>query len=92
MNLKAVWGLLKETFSEWNKDKAERLAAALAYYTVFSLAPLLVIVIAQPGRGVFTMIRSRFLSFTMILGIGFLPRFMPKDTVPELSQMIMQCL
>ena len=49
MNLKAVWGLLKETFSEWNKDKASRLAAALAYYTVFSLAPLLIIVIAIAG-------------------------------------------
>lgn len=150
MNLKAVWGLFQETFSEWNKDKASRLAAALAYYTVFSLAPLLIIVIAiagsvfgeeaargeivkqiqglvgrdgaevietaienaskptegtiasiislvallfgasgvfaelqdalntvwevqpQPGRGIINVIRSRFLSFSMVLGIGFL--------------------
>ncbi len=150
MNLKAVWGLLKETVSEWNKDKVSRLAAALAYYTVFSLAPLLIIVIAiasslfgteaakgeivgqiqglvgsngaqfietaienankpttgtiasiinlvillfgasgvfaqlqdalntiwsvqpQPGLGVIKIIQSRFLSFTMVLGIGFL--------------------
>ncbi len=49
MNLKVVWGLLKETFSEWNQDKAERMAAALAYYTMFSLAPLLIIVIAIAG-------------------------------------------
>jgi len=49
MNLKVGWGLLKETFSEWNQDKAERMAAALAYYTMFSLAPLLVIVIAIAG-------------------------------------------
>ena len=150
MNIKTSLELLKETFSEWNKDKASRLAAALAYYTVFSLAPLLIIVIAiagsvfgeeaargaivgqiqglvgragaeviqaaiqnaskpaegtiasiisvivlifgasgvfaelqdalntvwevqpKPGRGVFNVIRNRFLSFSMVLGIGFL--------------------
>lgn len=49
MNLKAIWRLLKETFEEWNKDKASRLAASLAYYTVFSLAPLLILVIAIAG-------------------------------------------
>jgi membrane protein len=150
VNVKTIWALLKETFSEWNKDKASRLAAALAYYTIFSLAPLLIIVIAiagavfgeeaargeivgqirglvgkdgaeviqtaienasqpaegivasvisfvvlvfgatgvfaqlqdalntiwevqpKPGRGIVNVIRSRFLSFTMVLGIGFL--------------------
>jgi len=40
------WQLIKQTFSEWSRDKAPRLGAALAYYTVFSLPPLLVIVIA----------------------------------------------
>jgi membrane protein len=49
VNLQAIWGLLKETFSEWSEDKASRLAAALSYYTIFSLAPLLVIVIAIAG-------------------------------------------
>ncbi len=49
MNIKTILDLLKETFAEWNKDKASRLAAALAYYTVFSLAPLLIIVIAIAG-------------------------------------------
>lgn len=42
---KQTWRLLKETFKEWSEDKSSRLAAALAYYTVFSLAPLLMIVI-----------------------------------------------
>lgn len=41
--------LVMETFSEWSKDKASRLAAALSYYTVFSVAPLLVIAIAVAG-------------------------------------------
>jgi membrane protein len=34
-----VFGLLKQTFQEWLQDKAPQLGAALAYYTVFSLAP-----------------------------------------------------
>jgi membrane protein len=46
---KAILRLLKETFKEWQEDKVSRLAAALAYYTVFSLAPLLIIAIAVAG-------------------------------------------
>ncbi|MBD2088632.1 YihY/virulence factor BrkB family protein [Microcoleus sp. FACHB-1515] len=49
MKLKRLISLLKETVKEWNEDKASRLAAALAYYTVFSLAPLLILVIAIAG-------------------------------------------
>jgi membrane protein len=41
--------LLRTTFEEWNADNAARLAAALAYYTIFSIAPLLVIVFAVAG-------------------------------------------
>lgn len=44
-----AWTLLRDTFSAWNADKVPRLAAALAYYTVFSLAPLLIITIAIAG-------------------------------------------
>lgn len=47
--MKKIWELIKATFSEWSADKASRLAAALAYYTIFSLAPLLIIVIAVAG-------------------------------------------
>ena len=46
---KVVWTLLSETITEWNQDKVSNLAAALAYYTIFSAAPLLVIVIAVAG-------------------------------------------
>ena len=148
--LKTIFDLLKETFTEWNEDKVPRLAAALAYYTAFSIAPLLIIVIAiaglafgqdaaqgeivntirqevgleaaevietmlantsnettgiiatiigvvtiilgaigffaqledalntiwsvepKPGQGIMKMIKDRLLSFTMVLGIGFL--------------------
>lgn len=46
MKPKNLLEIFKQTFKEWNEDKAPRLAAALSYYTVFSLAPLLVLVIA----------------------------------------------
>ena len=44
-----MFGLLRDTFREWREDGANRLAAALAYYTTFSLAPLLVLIIAMAG-------------------------------------------
>jgi membrane protein len=49
MNSKIVIRLLKETFAEWQKDKVPLLAASLAYYTVFSIAPLLLIAISIAG-------------------------------------------
>lgn len=45
----AIWQLIKQTFQRWNEHNATRLAASLAYYTIFSLAPLLVISIALLG-------------------------------------------
>jgi membrane protein len=47
--MKRIFNLLKEAFQEWNEDRAPRLAAALSYYTVFSIAPLLIVVIAIAG-------------------------------------------
>jgi membrane protein len=41
--------ILKLTYQDWKEDNASRLSAALAYYTVFSLAPMLAIVIAITG-------------------------------------------
>jgi membrane protein len=46
MTLKGLWELLQETWNVWSTHRAPRSGAALAYYTIFSLAPLLVIVIA----------------------------------------------
>jgi membrane protein len=148
--LKQLFELLRDTFNEFNRDKVPRLAAALAYYTAFSVAPLIIVVIAiaglafgqeavrgqldnqiqglvgaqaadaiqqmvasanqpetgtiasiigvvtlllgagglfgqlqdalntvwgvepKPNQGIIATIRARFLSFTMVLGIGFL--------------------
>jgi membrane protein len=47
--MKRYFQLLKEAWSEFNEDKALRLGAALAYYTLFSIAPLLLIAIAIAG-------------------------------------------
>jgi membrane protein len=147
---RVLWSLLGETLFEWYEDRAPRLGAALAYYTVFALAPGLIVIIAlaalllgkeaaqgqimnevqdlvglagaqavqaalesarsasgslvatglgvitllfglwgvfgelqdalntiwgvttRPGRGVIGVIKERFWSFTMVVGIGFL--------------------
>jgi len=38
--------LLKEAVNEWSNDKAPRLGAAIAFYTLLSLAPLLIVIVA----------------------------------------------
>ncbi len=150
MNLNTLKYLVTQSFKEWSEDNASRLAAALAYYTIFSIPPLLIIAIAiaaqlfdrtavqqqvvgeltalvgsdgaevienmlessdetdesivasvisvitlllgasgvfgalhgalntiwevqaKPGRGLLGTLKDRFLSFTMVLGVGFL--------------------
>jgi len=49
MNPRAVFSLLRSSFSEWSEDNASRLSAALAYYTLFSVAPLLLIAVSIAG-------------------------------------------
>jgi membrane protein len=49
MRFKTVVRLLRDTVTEWNEDNCPLLAAAIAYYTMFSLAPLLIIAIAIVG-------------------------------------------
>ena len=43
------FSLLKQTVSEWLEDQVPQLGAALAYYTVFSLAPLVLLLLAIVG-------------------------------------------
>ena len=49
MNLRALFDLCKQSFASWRADYAPSMGAALAYYTVFSVAPLLLIVISVVG-------------------------------------------
>src|SRR4051812_23620209 len=41
--------LFTHAFQKWNRDKCPQLGAALAYYTVFSLAPLVLVLMAVFG-------------------------------------------
>jgi membrane protein len=43
------WSPLQRTFSRWSKHKDARMGAALAYYSIFSIGPLIVIAIAMAG-------------------------------------------
>jgi membrane protein len=49
MLFRVAWRLLRTTVVEWYDDDPFHLAAALAYYTLFSLAPLLLILISLAG-------------------------------------------
>jgi len=49
MQFHQIWALIKDSVNAWIDDYAPSMGAALAYYTVFSLAPLLLIVIAVAG-------------------------------------------
>jgi membrane protein len=49
MTAKTYWQMLKETADAWIDDKAFRMGAALAYYSVFSMAPVLLIAIGIAG-------------------------------------------
>ena len=49
MQHKSVWQFLKTTINEWVEAEPFQLAAALSYYTLFSLAPLLLIAIGVAG-------------------------------------------
>jgi membrane protein len=44
-----IWGVLKSALAGWWNDNVPRMGAALAYYTLFSLAPVLVVAIAIAG-------------------------------------------
>jgi membrane protein len=49
MYTRKIWSILKGTFNEFFEDKVLRLSAALAYYAMFSIGPLLVIAVGLAG-------------------------------------------
>jgi membrane protein len=50
-NLKVVWALLKEASLAWLHDNAPSMGAALAFYAILSLAPVLIVATAVAGLG-----------------------------------------
>jgi len=49
-NIKFFWEVLKETFAEWNSSTASKDSASLAYYAIFSIPGLLIIIIWIAGN------------------------------------------
>src|SRR5947207_7919770 len=49
MSAKMLWRVTKGAYDEFNEDKVLRLSGALAYYALFSLAPLVIIAISVAG-------------------------------------------
>jgi len=39
----ALWQILKQAAADWSEDKAAQMGAALAFYSVLSLAPLVIV-------------------------------------------------
>ena len=48
-HLRDIWSLIREAAKDWDEDNASRLAAALAYYALLSVAPLVVVAVAVAG-------------------------------------------
>lgn len=49
MSPRRIWQLIVKSLSAWQADRAASMGGALAYYTLFSLAPVLIIAIAVAG-------------------------------------------
>ena len=49
VTLKSIWEILKKSFSGFSENKVTKLSASLAYYTVFAMAPLMIIIISLSG-------------------------------------------
>jgi membrane protein len=49
MQIKQLVEIVKETGKDWSADNATRLSASLAYYTVLSIAPMLVLAVSVAG-------------------------------------------
>ena len=81
ITFKGIWGILKDSFSGFSQDNVTKLSGSLAYYTVFSMGPLLVVIISLCGI---------FLGREAVEGKIFstLDGFVGHDTALQLQQVI----
>lgn len=81
ISFKGIWTVLKNSFSGFSNDNVTKLSASLAYYTMFSMGPLLVMIIALCGI---------FLGRDAIEGKVYnqLQTFLGHDTALQLQQII----
>jgi len=79
--VKRIWNILKKAFEGFSADKVTTKSSSLAYYTVFSMAPLLIIIISLSGI---------FLGRDAAEGKVYstLSGFVGSDTAAQLQQMI----
>lgn len=79
--IKKLWEILKDSFTGFSEDKVTKLGASLAYYTVFSMGPLLVVIISLCGI---------FLGREAVQGQIYaqLDNFLGKDTALQLQIII----
>ncbi len=78
---KGIWEVLKNAFSGFSDDKVTKLSGSLAYYTVFSMGPLLIVIISLCGI---------FLGREAVEGkiFGVLVGFVGQDTAAQLQEII----
>jgi len=76
-----IWSVVKATFNGFSDNKVTKLSASLAYYTVFSMGPLLVVIIS---------LCSIFLAREAVEGkvYGVLQGFVGSDTASQLQEII----
>ncbi len=80
--IKSLFFLLKDTFQDWLRANPSMLAAALAYYAIFSLAPLLVVAVSVTGL-VYDSLTARKLILTSIQQIA-------GSQVAEMAQVVFE--
>jgi membrane protein len=49
ITIKGIWQVLKDSFKGFSEDKVPKMSGSLAYYTVFSMGPLLIVIIYLAG-------------------------------------------
>lgn len=81
LSFKGMWEVLKNSFTGFDDDKVTKLSGSLAYYTVFSMGPLLIVIISLCGL---------FLGREAVEGeiYGQLAGFVGSDTAAQLQQII----
>jgi len=81
LSFKGMWEVFKNAFKGFDEDKVTKLSGSLAYYTVFSMGPLLIVIISLCGL---------FLGREAVEGkiYGQLAGFVGSDTALQLQQII----
>src|ERR1700683_3192981 len=70
LRARRLWQLVKQAANYWSTDNASTIGAALAFYCAFSLAPLLVILVAIVGRIVGTKVAYGYVAAQLSILLG----------------------